>query len=373
MKILYIQANFGLGGINRITSVKEDYLVEHGYEVHNLNTVEEDIVSPKGMYSEKIHLHFIYKKTLDRLHSIKVVGRLLRYIYLRYEFLRVLWQVRPDIIVCTQPTIEPLSIIFLTFWKKRVLEFQGWYSATKKEQLTRLDKWYALTKYRIYHNVSLTSREAKHFEELTACHSLYINNANYMKFDRQADGNSKQVLIISRLSPQKGIAEFLPAWKKVEVEHPDWRLAIYGKGPEENHIREVIRENDLSHVELHAYTTDVISVYCESSIMLLPSRFEGWGLTLIESMSLGVPCIAYDCPYGPSDIIRNGEDGFLTEYMNPDAMADKINYLIEHSEIRKQMGARARINVQRFNVDRIMGQWMTLFENLKKGIFVQPD
>lgn len=107
--------------------------------------------------------------------------------------------------------------------------------------------------------------------------------------------------------------------------------------------------------------------------MLLPSRFEGWGLTLIESMSLGVPCIAYDCPFGPSDIICNGEDGFLTEYMNPDAMADKINYLIEHSEIRKQMGARARINVQRFNVDRIMGQWMTLFENLKKGIFVQPD
>lgn len=106
--------------------------------------------------------------------------------------------------------------------------------------------------------------------------------------------------------------------------------------------------------------------------MILPSIFEGWGLTLIESMSLGVPCVAYDCPFGPSDIIRDEEDGFLAKYLDGDDMAEKINYLIEHPDIRKQMGAKARVNVRRFDVPVIMEKWVTLFNNLKKGIFKQP-
>lgn len=372
MRLLYIQANFGFGGINQITSVKENYLVEHGYEVHNLNTAEESLVDPNGMYSDKICFHSIFKRKLDHLNNIKYIGRVLRYFYFRIKFFLILCKVRPNIIISTQPILEPLSIIYFTFWIRRILEFQGWYNGTKKENLTRQDKWYSKSKYHFYHIVSLTSREAQYVEYLTGNKSLYINNANYMPFGKPSNCESKQVTIIARLSPEKGISEFLPSWIRVEKKHPDWKLCIYGQGDEKEKIMAVINEHNINNVEVHPYTRDVVSVYRNSSIFLLPSRFEGWGLTLIESMTLGVPCIAYDCPFGPSEIIHDSEDGFLTEYLNPDAMVDKINFLIENPDRRKAMGGKARINVQRFNIDQIMGQWMHLFENLMYGKFLQP-
>jgi len=372
MRILYLQDKFDVGGINRITSVKENYLAEHGFEVHNLNTAEELIIPKESMYSDKIHFHYIYKEKRDRLLAVPIIGRLLQYIYLRFCFLKVYCKVRPDIIVSTMPTLEPLAVIYLTIWIKRIIEFQGLYCGTRIGQLSRLGKWYSLTKYRICRIVSLTSREAKHVEELTGCHSLYVNNANYMRSDLQAQCIEKNVLIVSRLSYEKGIADFLPSWKRVEVSHPDWHLNIYGCGPEEARIRETIQSQGLKNVSIYPYTNDIESVYLNSSIMILPSIFEGWGLTLIESMSLGVPCVAYDCPFGPSDIIRDEEDGFLAKYLDGDDMAEKINYLIEHPDIRKQMGAKARVNVRRFDVPVIMEKWVTLFNNLKKGIFKQP-
>ena len=87
MRILYLQDKFDVGGINRITSVKENYLVEHGFEVHNLNTAEELIIPKESMYSDKIHFHYIYKEKRDRLLAIPIIGRLLQYIYVRFCFL----------------------------------------------------------------------------------------------------------------------------------------------------------------------------------------------------------------------------------------------------------------------------------------------
>ena len=98
--------------------------------------------------------------------------------------------------------------------------------------------------------------------------------------------------------------------------------------------------------------------------ILLPSMFEGWPLVIIESMAYGVPVIAYDCPCGPSEIIQSGVDGFVTEYRNPEAMIEKILYLIEHPDVRIAMGNKAKENIQRFNIDDIMERWIKLFKQL---------
>ena len=81
-------------------------------------------------------------------------------------------------------------------------------------------------------------------------------------------------------------------------------------------------------------------------------------------MSYGVPVIAYDCPCGPAEIIQNGVDGFVTKYQDPQKMIDKVNYLIEHPDVRIEMGKRARVNIQRFSIDDIMGRWICLFNRL---------
>ncbi len=129
-------------------------------------------------------------------------------------------------------------------------------------------------------------------------------------------------------------------------------------------MQSIIDTHGLHTVTIHPFATDAATEILNSSIYIQPSIFEGWGLSVVECMVGGVPCVSYDCPHGPSDIIRDGEDGFLVPYLDADAMVSKINYLIEHEDKRKEMGQRAHENIQRFNTEVVMQNWVELFSKL---------
>ena len=105
----------------------------------------------------------------------------------------------------------------------------------------------------------------------------------------------------------------------------------------------------------------------ENSIFVFPSRYEGFGLVLIEAMTNRVPCVSFDCPYGPSDIITDGEDGFLVPNGNIQAMADKICFLIENEKVRKKMGQKAHQSAMRYAPENIMPMWEKLFNEIVKS------
>jgi glycosyltransferase involved in cell wall biosynthesis len=115
---------------------------------------------------------------------------------------------------------------------------------------------------------------------------------------------------------------------------------------------------------LNGPVNDVSKIYGESSVFVLSSRFEGFGLVLAEAMSCGVPVVSFDSPYGPSDIITDGVDGFLIKDWNEKAFADKVCLLIEEADLRQRMGQAAIHSSQRFQPDRIILEWQKLFESL---------
>lgn len=364
-RILYIQSNFGLGGINRITAVKENYLVKHCYEIHNLNAQDRKGLPPEGMYDERIKMHYISGDKMNQLAGIPIVGHLLRFFYCRYMMLRVILGVNPDIIVVNMPFLEPASVVWLTFWKKRILEFHGWYNHPSITSLPLRERVYYTLTSPFYQMIALTQGEADKLEILTGHKSLYIPNSQYSFPSNISTCESKRVISMARFTSQKNLPGFLPLWRRVQERHPDWELHLYGEGPDEPKMREIVDDLHLTTVHIHPYTRNVEEEMLNSSIYVFPSIFEGFGLVLLESMSVGVPCVSYDCPFGPSEIIRDGEDGFLTEYNNPDAMIDKVLLLIGDESLRKEMGRKARENsLKSFNIDEIMGRWMKLFEEL---------
>jgi glycosyltransferase involved in cell wall biosynthesis len=142
-------------------------------------------------------------------------------------------------------------------------------------------------------------------------------------------------------------------------------LDIYGVG-DQTPYRHLFQELGIDDRRCHMYDslTDVQNAYLNSSIFVLPSRFEGFSLVVIEAMSCGVPVVSFDCPHGPRNIIKNGEDGILIEPLNFQALADGICKLIEDKGLRMQLGTNARKNVLRFSQDSIMEQWDNLFKLL---------
>ena len=107
---------------------------------------------------------------------------------------------------------------------------------------------------------------------------------------------------------------------------------------------------------LEPTVSNIVDKYCESSIFALSSRFEGFGMVIIEAMACGVPPVSFTCPCGPRDIISDGKDGLLVEDGNIEQLAEKISYLIENEDMR--------MDVQRFRIENIAEQWKQLFESL---------
>ena len=87
-------------------------------------------------------------------------------------------------------------------------------------------------------------------------------------------------------------------------------------------------------------------------------------MVILESMVCGVPVVSFDCPHGPRNIIKNGEDGILVDYLNTQALAENICKLIENPKLRKTMGEKARSNIKRFTKENVMRQWTDLFNQL---------
>jgi glycosyltransferase involved in cell wall biosynthesis len=212
--------------------------------------------------------------------------------------------------------------------------------------------------------VLLTQHDADSWNGLTK--TVVIPNSLPFFPEKPSTCLQKQVIFVGRLNEQKGLEYLIETWERVHQKHDDWILQIYGDGEQRDMLNHLIRKARLENaVVVNRPTMQIMEKYLESSIFLLTSRFEGFGMVLIEAMACGVPVVSFDCPWGPADIIKNGEDGFLVEYLNTIEAAEKVIQLIESLELRQKMGIRARENVQRFSRQIVMKQWVDLFQSLK--------
>jgi len=187
--------------------------------------------------------------------------------------------------------------------------------------------------------------------------------------DEPSKCTNKQVIMVGRYNDAKGYDYLIDAWEIVHKRCPDWTLQVYGSGEYYNQVVKWIDERNLGNsIILHEPTGQIMDKYLESSICVMSSRYEGFPMVLLEAMACGVPCVAFDCPYGPRNIIRNEEDGLLVEYLNSQALADGISRLIQDEDLRKRFGRQARDNVKRFSKESIMSQWEKVFTSVAKRV-----
>ena len=182
---------------------------------------------------------------------------------------------------------------------------------------------------------------------------------------KHSELKEKRVIAVGRYVYQKGFDLLLQAWSKIEKQYPDWQLAIFGDGnrtPYEKQLEALEIDNKRCH--LNGPTSDIQQEYINSSIFVFSSRFEGFGMVLVEAMACGLPVVSFDCPCGPKDIVKDGEDGILVENGNIDLLAINLSNLLNSKSLRQSMSKAGQKNAQRFCIDHIAEQWRNIFESL---------
>jgi glycosyltransferase involved in cell wall biosynthesis len=168
----------------------------------------------------------------------------------------------------------------------------------------------------------------------------------------------KEVLAMGRLSNVKGFDLLLAAWSVASPKLPNWSLRIVGDGQLREQLVRLASGLGIEHrVTFAPFSDDPYSLYSECGIFVLSSRFEGLPFVLIEAMTCGAPCISFDCPNGPREVIRNGVNGLLVPAENVDALASVIVRLGEDPVLRERLGNAARRVSRPFSEPRVAARW----------------
>lgn len=197
------------------------------------------------------------------------------------------------------------------------------------------------------------------------CMCIHIPNCIDKIPSRVAELKNNRIVSVGRLSPEKGYLDLLRVFNQVVKTNPDWTLDIIGDGKEKDNLEAYISKHNLEDkVTLHGFQNKeyIDKILNQSSIYLMTSFTESFGIVLIEAMSHGVPCIAFDSAEGAREIITSGDNGFLIKNRSIEAMVIKVNSLIEKEEERKKVGKLARESVKKYTSDVIQNEWITLIE-----------
>ena len=381
MKILFIidkMKNFA--GIERILTCKMNYISEQTPHLVFLTTYEQQSQD----LPFKLNREITYKPInvlMPQRDETTFLQWLKSYLHARYMFKQqfniLLRDIRPDIVVCTVYSYQVLDIIINSSHHsgiKTIMEshtkgetvimshkfkynrllfrlFSLWDSHIMKS-LKHCDCVVTLTKY----DIPFWQRHAHRIE--------VIPNMLTITPKQVSDYGTKRVVSAGRYMSEKGFDRLLKAWNLIKKEFCDWQLYIFGNGNRTPYLKIVAQLQLGEVVHLMPATEDIAKEFSNSSIYVMSSRYEGFGLVLAEAMSCGLPCVSFDCPYGPREIIMDREDGFLAEDGNIEDLAKKLEQLMSNENLRLIMGTKAIQNINRFKPKVIMAQWINLFNSI---------
>lgn len=181
--------------------------------------------------------------------------------------------------------------------------------------------------------------------------------------DEHSSLKNGNVSFVGRLSHEKGVMRLLRIWKQVSSELPDLTLSIYGDGDARGEMERYISEHQLQNVIFYGFCNDHEQIYKTSDLLLMTSDTEGFGMVLIESMYYGVPCISFDCPISPKEIIADA--GMVVLCFDESAYADAVIKLLQEPELLKIYQDKSILRAKDFYIDKVVKKWQLFLNSYK--------
>lgn len=373
MKVAIIIPSLQIGGAERVATELANWLTTKNIDVYLINM---EIKTNNFKLDSKVKLFNKTENYSKKFKKYNIIGRGYKFIknkYLKTKYiLNTLNSIKPDIIF--EMLYYPIPYLVLYRIKnKNTLIIGSERNNPKKRNKKIIEK--ILSKFApnfcdgyIFQTIKVKEMFSKEIQNKSivipnAVSNPYINEC-YNKVEKE-----KVISNVGRLNYQKGQDILIKAFKIVNQKFPEYKLIIYGEGIERAALEKLIEELNLKdRVILAGKKENVIKEITRSEIFVFSSRYEGMPNALLEAMACGLPCISTDCVAGPSEIIKDNENGILVEIDNIEQIAEKIIYLIENKSIAEKIGLEAKKVLKEYSKDKIFNMYYNYFvEVYKRG------
>ncbi|CAG2142599.1 GalNAc-alpha-(1-_4)-GalNAc-alpha-(1-_3)-diNAcBac-PP-undecaprenol alpha-1,4-N-acetyl-D-galactosaminyltransferase [Cupriavidus campinensis] len=337
-------------GAERMTAVIANALAARGYRVFILSLWDRASVFP---LHENVQHHalFEHRPSFKRAYLSTVLG-IRRFV--RAHGIDVLVEVDTMLTLFTMPAT----------WGQRVRRI-AWEHCHFDEDLGKPARKVArsLAARTHTHIVVLTEGDARRWQDALRPRAKIVHLPNPLPFPipaTPAPRDTKTVLAVGRLTPAKGFDVLIEAWAAVAQTAPDWNLVIIGEGEERGRLEALRARLGLeTRIALPGVLADVTGAYAHGAVFCLSSRYEGFGLVLIEAMAFGLPIVSTECERGPWELL-GPDDALLVPVEDAPALARALRRVIEAPALANELASRGRENARRFDIAQITDSWVAL-------------
>lgn len=361
MNIVYLVEDFSEnGGVERIVSQKANELsTNYGHAVTIVSVYRD---SRPMLYKLRPEVRLV---RLDVPFATKGKGRIATLASRTKTMLtairrlnKTVKNINPDIIFFTT-TLGALLLPFCRTKAKKV------YESHLARVFNPFNSLFWLTERKADAIICLTSGDASDFKHAKDVRII----PNFIEKPQQhvGDYGVKRAIAVGRLEEQKGFDILIGCWPDIARENPDWHLDIYGEGSCRDSLQEQIERLGMQrHITLCGRSNNIMDIYPQYSLHIMPSRYEGQGIALIEAQACGLPSVATDFIYGATDIITNGCNGIVVEQGNAKALTDAVCRMMSSEERRREYGMAAKDDAKAYFKENVFGMWTELIQTLHK-------
>ena len=357
-KIAFVIMNFSnSGGTERVTSIIANKLQENNWDCTIISCNAG--MNPKFDINKKINLISLNGEK-DKNPIIRKINNIkkLENLYLENKY---------DIIIAVDVALFLYLLPLKKYKEVKLLAWEHFNCYTVQNSFSKISRKLA-SKYAdcviVLGKNDLESYKNR-YKNINRIEYIY----NPLAIDTTSNSNLRNhnVIAVGRLEEQKGFDYLIKAWEHVEKKHPDWNLNIYGNGSQKEKLLELIEDKKLKTIKINDFANNIKEKYQESSIFVLSSRYEGFGLVLLEAQACGLPCVSFNCKEGPAEIIDDGVNGYLVDCYDYMQLANRINELIENPKELKEFAKQAKKDLYRFEPKTVYNNWEKLLNSIMKG------